>query len=355
MGGAPDPEPCTTDHWVTKTIPTTDEHPSNAAVVFFGESLTTTIATATIDGVAASLVLDDSLSHPYDTLGPPAFYVMALRLEPEPMPGQIVAIDATECCYGERNGCRPLHIEYTATEPDEEISSEGLAVSFDLLRFLWVQMPSSGDHGSEVRAHLELSRDAFAEESFVKFDIRASHDALDFEFAYPYAAYFGEPLGDYVARIWLPPEYIGRAFPFEGWCVDVSGRDASGNPFDPITSCEVCMIAEDDHPIPWMPAPGGPCDDGTWTTSTSGGADTSGGASTDDGSISSTDPTFPMDSDGDPSAAADDGQGGEDTTGPAANDDGVTDRGCACASTVPPQFGELSLFAALALRRRRRR
>ncbi len=89
------------------TLPAQGEtYPSNAAIIFNGFFISFDNITATIDGAPATLVpADDGFSAGYPGI--------AMRLDPAPVEGQIVAIEGSYC-----NGCPSTLLEYTVGAAD---------------------------------------------------------------------------------------------------------------------------------------------------------------------------------------------------------------------------------------------
>ncbi len=338
---------CSSSPQLTSTVPAGSEHPSNAAVILRG-NVPLDLVTATIDGMPVTVLLDDTLSADASIeAGPNYWMVLAVRFEPEPMPGQTVIVDGAACDYPD--DCPPYHVEYVATEPDLGIAGDMLAVSFDLVRYTSTFLTSCGNYGSVIRTSIVVPPDAWADEAYVGFEVRAFHEELGIEDVRHHAADWEFPAVHY-----LDTEVVGDAFPLDGWCVEVTPRDAAGNEGVVVWSCDACMYAEAEggtevHRL--EPIPGGVCDLGGSTSSSTGGpADTSGGE--DSTTEPTPDPTDDLPSDDDPplddgDEPPDDG----DTTGAPAQDDGVTDRGCACSSSASPSAIAL-LLIGFARRRR---
>lgn len=94
--------------------PSSDTYPANAAVILQGYSLSEWELTATVDGEPVTLTVDEGLSD-YPA-GDWAYRILALRLEPEPLPGQTVTVSGNPCAYAT---CGDVAVSYVASEPDE--------------------------------------------------------------------------------------------------------------------------------------------------------------------------------------------------------------------------------------------
>jgi MYXO-CTERM domain-containing protein len=347
---SPEARACQYTPELNSAVPVGAEHPVNAAVILLG-ALDPELVTATIDGAPVTVVLDTDLSMEsptYEGMYP----ILALRFEPAPMLGQTVVVDGSPCGK-DPEFCPPFHIEYVAVEPDETIADGDGAVEFDLIRYttpLWGTSCNEG--GSVIRTRPEMAREVFADEAFELLEVRAFHEESGLEDVIRMAL----PAYSLETEHVFDETIIGPAFPLEGWCVELTVRDAAGNADVLGTNCEACMYTEnEDHDWnpPLMPIPGGPCDDGSASTSTGGTTDTSGG---DESTGDPPDPTddLPADS-GPPIDDSDSNDHGGDTSGAPASDVGVTDRGCACTSSMPTSGGALLMLAAIATRRRRAR
>jgi MYXO-CTERM domain-containing protein len=347
VGGAPAiAGACSSGFQVTGVVPESGEHPANAAVIVRGTVAFEDSVSATIDGVPVTVVLDEALSYSGSIEPGDTWNVLALRFEPEPLPGQTVVVDGVPCEDGPE-ACPPYHVEYVAGEPDLEIADDMPVVGFDLLRFTSIIQNSCGTYGSVVDTHVDVADDAWEDESFVLLEVRAFHEGLGVE--------------DVRRRVaesssgwhYLDTTLVGDAFPLDGWCVDVTPRDAAGNEGPTVSTCDACMYLEADDAedgTPLMPIPGGPCDVSS-TTSSGGAGDTSSGAA-DTSSSGDAPPDPPADSDppsDDDTTPPDD----DDTSGAPAQDDGVDDRGCACTSSASPPPFALLLLGLLGLVRRR--
>jgi hypothetical protein len=102
---------------VDSVVPSSTTHPANAAILIEGQTLDGYALVATIDDEPAILRRDERLSRysPADD----AYYVIALRLEPVPAPGQIVTVSGNACIYDADESCEQFSLVYTATEPDD--------------------------------------------------------------------------------------------------------------------------------------------------------------------------------------------------------------------------------------------
>jgi len=332
---------------LSSAVPTGAEHPVNAAVILVG-ALRPELVTATIDGAPVAIVLDPELTME-DEIFDGMYLILALRFEPAPVAGQTVAVDGVPCEDGPEF-CPPFHVEYVAVDPDATIADGEGNVEFDLIRFatpLWGQQCNEG--GSVIRARPDLDPEVFADEAFALLEVRAFHDEAGLEdvIRMPLDAYSLDTVHVFDETI------LGPAFPLEGWCVELTVRDAAGNADVLGTGCEACMYADEEGhewDPPLQPIPGGPCDDGSAsTTSTGGSTDTSGG----DESTTDIDTPLP-DPSSDSGPTTDDPSAPptheDDTGGPALDD--VADRGCACtSSTASPG---LPLLCVVPLLRRRK-
>jgi uncharacterized protein (TIGR03382 family) len=307
--------------------------------------------TATVDGVPVTVVLDEALSYWGGIEPGNAWNVLALRFDPEPLPGQTVIVDGVPCDDIPKF-CPPYHFEYVAGEPDLEIADDMPVVSFDLLRFTSIIRNSCGIYGSVVDTHVDVGDDAWEDESFVLLEVRAYHEGLGVEDVRRRVAASSS------AWHYLDTSLVGDAFPLDGWCVEVTPRDAAGNEGPTVSTCDACMYLEADDAedgTPLMPIPGGPCDVSS-TTSSGGAAETSSSAAdTSSSEDAPSDPTDDPPSDSDPpsdddTAPPDDE---DDTSGGPSQDGGVNDRGCACTSAAAPSSFALLVLGLLGIQRRR--
>jgi predicted outer membrane repeat protein len=330
MLASPDARACSVFAVYDDAVPADGEHPANAAVIIRGSALDPGLVAATIDGMPVTVVLDEALSIVAGSEGQ-YWMELALRFDPAPSPGQVVVVNGAACEDGPEI-CPPFGVEYVATAPDVEIVADIPSVSFDLVRSLQVNYNSCGDNGSAIFATVELEPGAFAGDDWVHLDVRAYH----------LAAGVDEVVAEdasllYDATIFrLDPEMIGRAFPLDGWCIEVSSLDAAGNAGAVVTNCDACLFGIDDGgAFPDLePIPGGPCDDGSTVSTTTASESSGGDTSTSEASTSSTaDEPPPVSESEDDDAAPPSGD--DETSGGAPLDDAI-DRGCACGPMRSP-------------------
>ena len=324
--------------------PNGDQHPANAAVVLIGTGLGPEQLSATIDGMAATLVVDETVAeHHLDGLAE-HYFILPLRLDPAPEVGQQVAITGDPC--GVDIDCPPIAIMYTATAADTTIADATPTLSFNLARFSGTTSNSCASWGSLVQATVALDEAAFDEEELVLYEVTARNDAAKI------AAATHRQLSWLQFDPFVMFAAVGEDFPLDGWCVDVSMIDVAGNRGTVTTSCmpALCYDGEpisDIARIPFEPARGGSCDPddvGTSTSSTSGDGPPGEGSSTE----TTTDTMLDSGHASDPGTAA-------DTTGAPMIDAETTARGCACGADHTDTWSVWLLLAIFPASRRRRR
>ncbi len=112
---------------IGSVTPAGDTHPANAAIVIEGRVLSERGLEATIDGEPAALMVDALRS----AWNPPdqGYDRMALRLSPEPTPGQVVRVSGEACASW--GGVCPLEVAFTAGPPATEVLPPVDALWFD--------------------------------------------------------------------------------------------------------------------------------------------------------------------------------------------------------------------------------
>jgi hypothetical protein len=236
--------------------PTGDQHPANAAVVLIGAGLGPEQLSATIDGIAATLVVDETVAEHHIYSLADHYVIMPLRLDPVPEVGQQVAITGDPC--GVDVDCSPIAIMYTATAADTTISDATPTLSFNLARFSRTTGNTCASWGSLVQATVTLDEAAFDEEELVLYEVVARNGAAKISAA-THRQLSWLQLGPYVLF-----DEVGDAFPLDGWCVDVSMIDVAGNRGTVTTSCMPALCDDgasipDIGRIPFEPIRGGSC------------------------------------------------------------------------------------------------
>lgn len=239
--------------------------------------------------------------------------------------------------------CGEVSASWVATTPDDAIDDPVPTISFDVARFSNPTTNFCLGWGSLVHARVDLDPSAFADESFVLYEVVARNDAAGL------AAVTRGQVVDAVLEVdvLLPVDVYGEAMPLDGWCVDVRMLDAAGNATAVTTSCAACNVYDgpphgEVDEIPFEPAAGGPCDPGgggseeSTSTSEDGGDEATGAPTTSAGVAEDTTSAPPGDSSEDTHAA----------------DDDVADRGCACATDPRGSAWTWLLLLTLATRRR---
>lgn len=308
------------------------ELPANSAVLLFGQSLSVSGIEATVDGQPAGLTEAEAV----------AGAGLAVKIDPEPLPGQTVALSGDFC--QDAGGCGVSTLSFVVTAPDVTAPSpdarELFFAVYDHLDFL-----SSGadcQYDSDVTYYVHVL-DAPPDGAVTVFT--ASWDP-DGDGPTP-AAFSGSALGtggESVIPISVTAATLQGADPLTGVCLTVTVGDLAGNPPRTETVCPACYHRADDvvwdsstPPEPaWStddvlpdsvcaPVEGGGSSGGESETGavTDGASSTGGGAST-----------------------------GEDTSATGGEDGG--EKGCACDSRGGGSAGWLALLlVGLGLRRRR--
>ncbi|MBC8069968.1 MAG: hypothetical protein IAG13_16640 [Deltaproteobacteria bacterium] len=284
---------------------------------------------ATVDGAPVALVVDEA--HSLTMLTTQGWEILTLRLDPEPVPGQMVSIRGGVCV----GNCGQLELDYVATDLDLEIAAPTGTVEFDVARLNQSPFSFCGATGSFVPARVDVDATAFADEELALLEVVARNASAGLE------RHFGMALardGHVSPWVIFDESALGDAFPVEGWCVDVQVVDPAGNLATIASSCDACRVAlavGDEAPdqLDYETVPGGPCDEALASSSSSAESSSSG-----------------------PDAGS--GTGGQDEGGeltssddaPSA-DDPTVDGGCGCkANGVTTSWWLL----ALSLVRRRR-
>lgn len=104
---------------VDSVVPSDGGHPANSAILLLGWSLSATKLSATIDDAPVTVVIDEAASEWRDSDF--AYSTLALRLDPEPLPGQTLSLSGDPCEYDFTRGesCDGFEVTYVAEEIDE--------------------------------------------------------------------------------------------------------------------------------------------------------------------------------------------------------------------------------------------
>jgi MYXO-CTERM domain-containing protein len=244
---------------VSSIVPSAEEHPANAAVVLFGSGLRPDALTATVDGHAVDIVVDEGLAMP--GFGSD-WSILPLRFEPSPSPGQTVSVTGTACDPAGPPTCE-VAITYVAGDADVAIAEPIPTLAVDLVRRSTADWGDScGPGGSRVIARVEVDDTMFADEALVLCEVVARHDAAGLQ----EVSRRRMPASKFDQTVFFSG-IVGQGFPLDGWCVDVRMIDAAGNAGTVASSCDACMYYEGDleaplDALPFEPIPGGACDRG---------------------------------------------------------------------------------------------
>ncbi|WP_437769990.1 hypothetical protein WME77_27040 [Sorangium sp. So ce764] len=353
---------------LTGTLPDSGAtYPGNAALFFFGYSISLEGVTVTVDDKPASLVRALDV--------PVAGQSFAARIEPPPSEGQAIVIEGDFCAP---ESCEVTRIELTAGAADAAAPKGPVGLSFDL--YDHADFKSSGGDcrvDSDLAWWLTVDGVESAGASPVIYTIDAFRDDSFDEPLFSQSAFMGAASS--TMAINRTAHVLDGADAPEALCFRARAIDAAGNAASETAhACRPCYYREDPataEPADGPPAepewtaadvyPGGTCDPGTGaggggtTSSGAGGGTTSsgaGGGTTGSGTTSG----------GTTSSGAGGGTTGSGTTSggttsSGAGDDGAgdSDGGCHAAGgsrgNGPAGGAALALLACAALAGRRRR
>ncbi len=224
--------------------------PANAAIVFKGFSLGTYSfhgpegeLQATINGEPAELIVDEQLSAYSDH--DDSFWLLAVRLQPTPSPGDTVELSGAPCIY---NPCDSLAYQVTVGPPDLTPPPSVLDTAWEFV--------------FEGTGVLEPNADSCGDYPWTgSFDITTTFDALSANDEWSFVDVEVVPSPDKRYRkawqaVWLLdaltedrripihwdqlPAYVDPA----PYCVHVTVRDAAGNTGGTRKQCTPCRTAE---------------------------------------------------------------------------------------------------------------
>lgn len=286
--------------------------PANAAILLFGFPLSLDAITVTVDDAPATLQEVELAD---------GFADLAVRIDPQPMPGQWVVLDGNFCPDSE---CEPSTLSFSVTEPDtaapaptvadaffavydhvDFVSSGGDCQSDSDLTF-YVHVPGVAPGTSDAATIVSASWDPDGEGPA---GFRRTRLASD------------DPT---LLTISVTAAELGGADPAE-LCLTITTTDAAGNSAAPFELCNACYLREDSevHDVGTPPEP-------TWTDAEAvPGSACAAGVETGGVETGGVD-TEPTDS------------GASDTSG---EDDG--DKGCACDTR--PRGHDLGPWLGVAL------
>jgi MYXO-CTERM domain-containing protein len=330
-------------------------YPANAALLFSGFYIKADALKVTVDGVGAELVPADL---------PSGFATLAVVVQPQPQPGQTVAISGSFC---PEDGCEETTLTFTAGELDLVAPAPNPAAAFFGVYDHTDFVSSGGDcqSDSDITFYLHLEQSPVGEGGAPELVSAEWNGEGSFGGSRRTAD------GSEVLAMSVVASQLAGADPNKDVCFTVTLRDAAGNAAEPYEVCPACFFRKDDLPLmqstPEEPAwtdadavPGSACAGGGETTGDTTGdtsGDTSGdstgdpetGGTTEDPTDSGPDPTGS--SSGDPQTTGD-----PETSGPDTGDQQDDDKGCACDSdTDAPAAPTLAALALLMLIRPRRR
>lgn len=243
--------------------------PANAAIVFIGDSLHThggfevDPLQATVNGQPASISIDDTLSLFHGAVD--SYTVLAVRVDPTPVPGDVVDITGTPCAF---ESCPSLAYQVTVGEPDQ-IPPTGVSE-------LWWDFVYSGT----TVPNPDLPDSCGGHTPTGYFDISASFDspipAGERWFAHlRVVPDQGGPGDPWQYKWYLSTESIDRQIRFQydeipvytsptGYCVRLSVYDMAGNTVGTREQCLPCRTAASviDGIPDYQFYPGGDCAEG---------------------------------------------------------------------------------------------
>ncbi len=324
---------------LTSSVPAEGDLPANSAVLFFGQSLSLTGVSVSVDGSPAALVEAPAV----------AGAALAARIEPQPQPGQAVVISGDFC--QESGGCGPSMLSFTATAPDltppAAITEGAFFAVYDHADFV----SSGGDcqYDSDLTYYVHVVDGAAAGDARTVFTASWDPDGEG-----PAPAVFGRSaLGQGGASsfsISITSATLQGADPVDGVCLSMTVADLAGNTPATYEVCPACYHRMDDlnwdSSTPSEPTwtaedavPGSVCAPAVESTGGESSGSDSGGSPTEGGGSSA-------------GGGSSEGATGQDTSASGGEDGG--EKGCACDSRGASTPGLLVLLlAGLGLRRRR--
>lgn len=323
---------------LTSSVPADGEGlPANAAVLFFGQELTLTGVSVTVDGAPAALVPADAV----------AGAALAARVDPPPAPGQTVVIAGDFC--QESGGCGPSMLTFTASAADDTSPTPVTEGSFFAIYDHGDFVSSGGDcqYDSDLTFYVHLVDGASVADARTVFTATWDPDGLG-----PIPAAFGRSAlgtgGASVLTISVTADKLLGKAPTDV-CLTIQVADLAGNPPASYELCPACYLRQDatvpDGSTP--PEPAWTEDDAVPGSACAGPGGSSSGDS-DTGPITTGSPTEGGTSVGPGSSSS------AGSTGPETGGETGGEKGCACAAeSSPPSW--LLLLGVLGLGRRRSR
>lgn len=313
--------------------------PANAAVFLRGADLSLTDGTVMVDDAIAILEVIPELS------GTGTFGDLALRIIPEPQPGQTVTFEGSFC--PPEYLCEPISLKFEVVEPDHEAPSPVVDLGFDVLEHGFEYGDDCGGPTGDISYYLSFDEGAPNDEP-----VRLLHEVEvhragieDGDPVRRLSIYSDDDEGARTLRVLLDRamDLDGADAP-EAFCFTVITRDASNNVSAEIhTACLPCHHRVDPNIDYGYQPPEWTDDDiygaGVCAEGGTGGGGTGGGG--DDGGT---------DGGGDDGGTGG-GGGGTGGTGAGADDDGT--RGCACGAAGAGPGWLLGVMLAGMFRRRR--
>jgi MYXO-CTERM domain-containing protein len=252
-------------------------YPANAVVFLYGYQLALDDAEVTVDGAPAALVADTSVTAPIGAL--------AVRVDPEPAPGQVVTLTGTFCSAG--SGCPEETVTYTAGPADDDAPASPGRVTFDVYDHAdFVADIGACESDSHVAwfVHFQGAPPAEGGAAPVLHLVEGFRDEKLSDLAFSSHAFASED--DVTVTIRSRVETLEGADVTEAICFRVTTIDTAGNKADPTTLCRPCHFRAEpgttsETPLEpeWSDADafaGGPCAGQGATSATSSGGDDGG-------------------------------------------------------------------------------
>ena len=324
---------------LTSSVPADGEGlPANAALLFFGQALSLTGVSVTVDGAPAALVPADAV----------AGAALAARVDPPPAPGQAVVIAGDFC--QESGGCGPTMLAFTASAADDTPPTPITDGSFFAIYDHGDFVSSGGDcqTDSDLTFYVHLVDGASVGDARTVFTATWDPDGLG-----PIPAAFGDSTlgtgGASVLSISITADKLLGKTPADV-CLTIQVGDLAGNKPASYELCPACYLRQDatvpDGSTP--PEPAWTEDDAVPGSACAGPSGSSSGDS-DTGPLTTGSPTEGGSSVGPGSSSS------AGSTGPETGGETGGEKGCACAAESSPPPSWLLLLGVLGLGRRRER
>lgn len=334
--GVPAPE-------LTSSVPADGAtYPANAALLFSGFDITLDGVTVTVDGQPATFAPAEFAA---------SFANIAVLVEPQPMPGQTVAVSGLFC---PDEFCDPVSITYTAGEPDLTAPAPSADMAFfgvyDHADFMSGGGDCQSDRDLTFYVHVPQAAPAAGDA------LPLLHAAWDPDGDGPIPGVWGRGRApDADARLVLTSldeDLVGKD-PATDLCFTIRMIDSAGNEAPSFDVCPACYFRKDDAPQDQVPPEPQWSDADAVPGSACAVASESTGAATDTGTDPTTGGTGDNQTTGDAQSTGDAQTDGDSATDTGSQDEG---KGCACSTDGDPKdLGALLLGLALGLSRRRRR